>query len=223
MLTAIIVAAGSSRRMGFDKLFAPLLDLPVIAYSIRAFELANSVTEIILVAAPQNQQRLRGIAGSKVNAIVAGGEHRQDSVAAGLLQINPAARYVSVHDAARPLVTAEIIERVFAAAKETSAATAAEAITDTLKRADTELTVRESVDRHHVFAMQTPQIFERELLARAYRAAFSANLHVTDEVSAVQHIGHKVTLVPTEELNFKVTYPRDLQLAELVLRQRFTA
>jgi 2-C-methyl-D-erythritol 4-phosphate cytidylyltransferase len=222
MLSAIIVAAGSSRRMGFDKILAPLLGRPLIAHAIQAFEAATSVGEIVVVAAKDRQGDLRGIGASKIKTMVEGGEHRQDSVAAGLLHVSEAARHVAVHDAARPLITPSLIERVFAKAQEAGAAAAAEPVSDTLKRADAELTVRESVDRHHVFAMQTPQIFERELLERAYRAAFATNLHVTDEVSAVQHLGHKVALVPSDDFNFKITYPRDLQLAEWVLRQRAT-
>ena len=220
MLSAIIVAAGNSRRMGFDKILAPLLGQPLISYALQAFAAAPSVGEIIIVSARERHQELRNLNAAKVRAIVDGGEYRQDSVAAGLLHVNESATHVAVHDAARPLITSNMIERVFAKAEEVGAATAAEPVSDTLKRADAELSVRESVDRHHVFAMQTPQIFERELLARAYRAAFATNLHVTDEVSAVQHFGHKVALVPSDDFNFKITYPRDLALAELILRQR---
>ena len=119
MLTAIIVAAGSSRRMGFDKLFAPLLDKPVIAHTLDAFERANCVSEIVIVARQDRHDEIAKIASAKTKAIIAGGEHRQDSVAAGLLHLGANARYVAVHDAARPLVTPEMIERVFAKAQET--------------------------------------------------------------------------------------------------------
>jgi 2-C-methyl-D-erythritol 4-phosphate cytidylyltransferase len=220
MLTAIIVAAGSSRRMGFDKLFAPLLDKPVIAHTLDAFERTNCVSEIVIVVRQDRHDEIAKIASAKTKAIVAGGEHRQDSVAAGLLHLGTNARYVAVHDAARPLATPEIIERVFAKAQETSAASAAEAVSDTLKRADVDLAVKESVDRHQLFAMQTPQIFERALIEEAYRAIFAKNLRITDEVSAVEHLGRKVVLVPSEDFNFKITYERDLKLAELVLRER---
>src|SRR5581483_11158256 len=130
------------------------------------------------------------------------------------------AGYVAIHDAARPLVTVKIIERVFAKAQETNAASSAEAINDTLKRADVDLVVKESVDRHQLFAMQTPQIFERSLIEDAYRAVFVKNLRITDEVSAVERFGRKVSLVLNDDFNFKVTYERDLKLAEMVLRAR---
>ena len=220
MLSAIIVAAGSSRRVGFDKLFAPLLDKPVIAHTIDAFERADCVSHIIVVAREDRHGEIEKLNSKKIRAIVAGGEHRQDSVAAGLLHLGADARYIAVHDAARPLVTPEIIERVFVKAQEVGAAAAVEAVNDTLKRADVDLVVKESVDRHQLFAMQTPQVFERALIEEAYRAVFSRNLRVTDEVSAVEHLGRKVALVPSEDFNFKITYERDLNLAELVLRHR---
>jgi 2-C-methyl-D-erythritol 4-phosphate cytidylyltransferase len=224
MLTAIIVAAGSSRRLGFDKLLAPLNGTPVVLYSMSAFERADAVSAIVLVVRQDRHeefdQLVRRTGLTKVQAIVAGGEHRQDSVAAGLLQLGERQGYVAVHDAARPLLTPELIERVLAKAQETGAASAAEPVSDTLKRVNAELAVKESVDRHQLFSMQTPQIFERELIEQAYRAVFAKNLRITDEVSAVEHLGHKVALVPSEDFNFKITYERDLRLAELVLRQR---
>jgi 4-diphosphocytidyl-2-methyl-D-erithritol synthase len=100
------------------------------------------------------------------------------------------------------------------------AAVLAEPISDTLKRADVDLMVAASVDRHQLYAMQTPQIFEGALIEEAYRAVFANRVSVTDEVSAVERLGRKVFLVPTEDFNFKITYPRDLALAEFVLRQR---
>lgn len=220
VLTAIIVAAGSSRRVGFDKLFADLLGKPLIAHTLDAFERANCVSGIVIVAREDRHVDLENLRTPKVRAIVKGGEHRQDSVAAGLMGRGASEGYVAIHDAARPLVTPEIISRVFAKAQETQAASAAEAISDTLKRADVDLVVKEAVDRHQIYAMQTPQIFERSLIEDAYRAVFAKNLHITDEVSAVEQFGRKVALVLNDDFNFKVTYERDLKLAELVLRSR---
>src|SRR4051812_18450238 len=124
MLSAIIVAAGSSRRVGYDKLFAELLGKPLIAHTLAAFEDAACVDEIVIVAREDRHVQLRALAGSKVKAIVKGGEHRQDSVAAGLIGRGASEGYVAIHDAARPLVTPQIIERVFAKARETQAASA---------------------------------------------------------------------------------------------------
>jgi 2-C-methyl-D-erythritol 4-phosphate cytidylyltransferase len=224
MLTAIIVAAGSSRRMGSDKLFETIADKPVLAHTIGAFENAKSVSQIIVVAREDRHRDLEKLVRDqnwkKIQSVVAGGEHRQDSVRAGLEQLSEEARYVAVHDAARPLVTAEQIERAYQACREQGAAALADPITDTLKRADVDLVVSESVDRYQLFAMQTPQIFARELLIEAYETVTAKKILVTDEVSAVQYLGRKVVLVPNDDFNFKITYPRDLPLAEFVLRQR---
>jgi 2-C-methyl-D-erythritol 4-phosphate cytidylyltransferase len=224
MLTAIIVAAGSSRRMGFNKLFATIAGKPVIAHNIQAFERSRSVTKIIIVAREDQHDEIRELARAKsfkkVRSIIAGGEHRQDSVRAGLDRLDEEAKYVAVHDAARPLVTPEQIERVFEQCRTHSAAALAEPINDTPKRADVDLLITASVDRHQLYAMQTPQIFERGLIEEAYRAVYAGNVLVTDEVSAIERLGHKVVLVLNEDFNFKITYPRDLGLAEFVLKQR---
>jgi 2-C-methyl-D-erythritol 4-phosphate cytidylyltransferase len=242
MLSAIIVAAGSSERMGFDKLFAPLGGKPVIAHTIDAFERTSCVDEIILVGRSDSLPELRKLLGAKtkVHQVIAGGLERQDSVRIGLDHLDAKADFVAVHDAARPLITPEKITRVFETCREHGAAALAEPVTDTLKRADLAavaasaeeaadpfdsrsgqvLIVTESVDRDQLFAMQTPQIFTRELLVEAYEAVAAKNVFVTDEVSAVEQLGRKVVVVPNQDFNFKITYPRDFPLAEFVMRER---
>jgi 2-C-methyl-D-erythritol 4-phosphate cytidylyltransferase len=227
MLTAIIVAGGDSRRMGFDKLFAKIAGKPVIAHTICAFERAGCVGEIIVVAREGRRHEIKMIARDenfkKVRSIIPGGKHRQDSVRAGLGQLAPGSRYVAIHDAARPLITAEQIESVFEKCRIHAAASLAEPISDTLKYADAGFFVTSPVDRHQLYAMQTPQIFERQLIEDAYGTVYAENASVTDEVSAVERLGRKVILVPNKGLNFKITYPRDLALAEFVLTQRIQA
>jgi 2-C-methyl-D-erythritol 4-phosphate cytidylyltransferase len=197
MLTAIIVAAGSSQRMGFDKLLALLGDTPVLAHTIDAFERTESVKEIILVARTERVDEFRELvrqnAFQKVRHVIPGGERRQDSVQ---------------------------IERVFELARTHGGAALAEPITNTLKRADENGVVTGGVPRENLYAMQTPQIFERSLLDKAYAVVAAGNLSVTDEVSAVEKIGAKVVLLPNEEWNVKITYPRDLLLAQAVLARR---
>jgi 2-C-methyl-D-erythritol 4-phosphate cytidylyltransferase len=136
---------------------------------------------------------------------------------------------VAVHDAARPLITPEQIERVFQQCAKHGAAALAEPVNDTLKRADSDpfdsrsgqaLHVSGSVDRDQLYAMQTPQIFERRLIEEAYRSVCAKNIFVTDEVSAVERMGRRVVLVVNGDFNFKITYPRDLPLADFVLKQR---
>ena len=227
MLTAIIVAAGDSRRMGFDKLFATIVGRPVIAHTIGAFERAGSVGEIIIIGREDRLDEIKAIIRDekfkKVRSIVPGGKHRQDSVRAGLDHLAAGAKYVAVHDAARPLITPEQIECVLEQCRMHAAASLAEPISDTLKYADSEFFVTGPVDRHQLYAMQTPQVFERPLIEDAYRAVYAENVSVTDEVSAVERLGRKVILVPNKDLNFKITYPRDLSLAEFVLTQRIRA
>jgi 2-C-methyl-D-erythritol 4-phosphate cytidylyltransferase len=224
MLSAIIVAGGSSQRMGSDKLFAIIAGETVMAHAVRAFNCAASVAEIIVVARQERHDEIRKIADDagfkKIRSIVCGGERRQDSVRAGLDRIDRGAGYVAVHDAARPLVTAEQIDRTFERCRVHGAAALAQPVNDTLKRADADVFVIGSVDRHQLYAMQTPQIFDRQLLENAYRAVYAENISVTDEVSAVERLGHKVALVLNSDFNFKITYPRDLPMAEFVLKQR---
>ena len=224
MLSAIIVAAGGSHRMGFDKLFALLGDKRVVGHTLEAFEGAGCVDEIILVGRDDRlaelQELVRRAEFKKVRHVVSGGLHRQDSVQAGMNLLAADASYVAVHDAARPLITPEKIGRVFAECQIHGAAALAEPITDTLKRADDECFVCGGVDRAGLYAMQTPQIFSRDLLTKAYDAVAAGKISITDEVSAVEQLGAKVLLVPNDEFNLKITYPRDLLLAESFLRGR---
>jgi 2-C-methyl-D-erythritol 4-phosphate cytidylyltransferase len=224
MLTAILVAAGSSQRMGFDKLFATIAGEPVIAHSIRAFDRAISVSEIIIVAREDRHDQIQKInrdAGfKKLRSIVTGGERRQDSVRAGLDRAERGAKYVAVHDAARPLITPDQIEGAFKQCRVHGAAALAQPVNDTLKRADADLFVAGSIDRQQLYAMQTPQIFDRDLIDDAYHAVYAEDIWITDEVSAVERLGHKIALVLDDDFNFKITYPRDLPVAEFILRAR---
>jgi 2-C-methyl-D-erythritol 4-phosphate cytidylyltransferase len=221
MVSAVIVAAGSSRRIGFDKLTPKIAGQPVVAHTVAAFEETDSVTEIIVVTRKERIPEFNGLLGSfkKLRAIVAGGEHRHNSVEAGLRDVSEGIKLVSVHDAARPLVTATQIAEVIEQARVHGAAALAEPVRDTLKRVNDELVVTGSVDRHRVYAMQTPQVFERSLLLEAYQAVNRTGKHVTDEVSAVELLGRQIVLVENAEPNFKITYPGDLRLAEAVLIQ----
>ena len=224
MLTAIIVAAGQSRRMGFDKLFALLNGQPVVAHSISIFEKTDCVTDIILVGRKGHLRELRQVVRKnrfrKISCIIAGGARRQDSVRRGLQQLGAKAKYVAVHDAARPLVRMEMVKQVFELARSCGASACAAPVCDTLKRVDEDCFVIGGADRDHLYAVQTPQIFRRDLLVKAYDAAFKKKVTITDEISAVEAVGGKIVLVPNEEHNFKLTYRGDLPLAEFVLHQR---
>ena len=225
MLTAIIVAAGSSKRVGFDKLFSKLGDRSVLEQALAAFEEAESVNEIIVVCRDPKlvQDAINRAGGRKVRAVVRGGERRQDSVQAGLKELAENSEFVAVHDAARPLITPREIERVFSAARKHGAAVLAAPITDTLKFADANQVVSGSIDRQNVFAMQTPQIFRRASLLEAYERISSNSLIVTDEVSAIEHAGGSIMIVPAQDHNLKVTYAGDLPIAEFILKQRISS
>jgi 2-C-methyl-D-erythritol 4-phosphate cytidylyltransferase len=223
-LTAIIVAGGSSQRMGFDKLLAPLKGKPVFAHSIIAFEQTASVTDIILVARAERLADYERIIEfekfAKVSAVIPGGARRQDSVRAGIEQLSKSGEFIAVHDAARPLVRPELIERALQAARSHGAAAVAAPVIDTLKRADGHSFVIGGVERRNLFAMQTPQIFRRALLESAYAALLESGVEVTDEVSAVERLGENIMVVTNDEPNFKITHPADLALAGFVLRER---
>jgi len=222
MLTAIIVAAGSSKRAGFDKLVAKIAGRPVIQHTLAAFEKATCVNDVLVVSRETVAMRhfIEKTNLRKVSRVVRGGTRRQDSVRAGLSALEDEVEFVAVHDAARPLITCREIERVFAAARKHGAAALATPVTDTLKLADANYVVSGAIDRQNVFAMQTPQVFRRDLLRRAYEQVKEDSLTVTDEVSAIEHAGGKIIIVPAEDHNFKITYANDLVLAEAILKQR---
>ncbi len=224
MLSAIIVAGGSGQRMGFDKILAPLGDRPVVAHSLAAFEEAESVDHIVLVGRAERlsefNEIVRAAGFKKISAVVAGGPRRQDSVRQGLEQIDSATTFVAVHDAARPLVRANLVERIYQAVGAHGGAASAAPVVDTVKRTNAARVVVGGVDRENLFAVETPQIFRRALLAEAYAAVFADGIEVSDEISAVERMGGQVVLVSNEEPNFKLTYPADFALAELVVRQR---
>ena len=221
MTSAIIVAAGSGTRMGFDKLLASLGGAPVILHTLRAFQTCPEVDEIVVVASPDRQeviQRLADDAGlTKLRAFVPGGAERHLSVWAGIQAVAADCAYVAVHDGARPLIHPSQISRCLAKARETGAAASARPVSETLKRADEAGRVCGSVDRSGLWIMETPQVFARPLLVGAYQAVLRDGVLVTDEVSALERLGHPVWLVDNPTPNPKITWPPDLAVAERLL------
>lgn len=221
MFCAVIVAAGSSRRAGFDKLAAPLAGVPVLRRSVDAFVAAGAAA--VVVVCPQGRWVETGLAAADFPIPVTrvdGGAERQDSVAAGLAALPAGTRMVAVHDGARPLITPEGIAACLQAAEETGAATCAHPVVDTLKRADAEgRALPEKVSRENLWGMETPQIFRLVLLLQAYEHVKTHGLVVTDEVSAVESLGVATRLVQGGT-NLKITLPGDLELAELIWKHR---
>ena len=222
MLTAIIVAGGSSRRMGFDKLAALLLDKPVLQRTIDAFDACAAVDAIIVVGGDGVRELVQSWIDSgffrKPVSLCAGGAERHLSVHEGLKSLPSQTEIVAVHDGARPLITPEQITRCIEKAREVKAVACARPVTETLKRADKHGVITGSIDRAHAWIMETPQVFDRDLICEAYERVLRDGLQVTDEVSAVQHLGADVLVVENPSPNLKITHPADLALAERLLR-----
>ena len=225
MVSAIIVAAGSSRRMGFDKLFAKLAGKPVLWHSLKAFSDCKEVDEILIVTKEDGMDEVEALVAAeklkKVTKVISGGEARHISVWNGLQAVNSrGSEFVAIHDGARPLTTPKLIKACLELAEIHGAACCASQIPDTVKRASVEHMVTESVERTGLWAMQTPQIFSSGLILQAYAALMAKHEMVTDEVSAVQKLGKKIALLKNDDWNFKITFPHDLELAEHVLKLR---
>jgi len=212
---AVIVAAGRGTRMGEDKVWLPLGDLPVVGYCVRAFAAARSVDQIVLVVSPQNLQRGRELLSSLEVPGVAcrGGERRQDSVRQGLNALGDV-DLIAIHDGARPLVSTKLIEECYAVAERDGAAVAAVPLRDTVKRISGDGWVLETVDRAGLWAVQTPQVFDARLIRRAYA---SLQQEVTDDAAAVELLGHPVRVVHGDPRNMKLTTREDLELVRALL------
>ncbi len=214
-VSAIIVAAGESRRMnGIDKVLAPLGDRPVISYVLAAFDGCKSIDQIIVVVNEKSleacQQLITKEGLSKPIDVCVGGKRRQDSVAAGLKQLK-ACDWVVIHDGARPLVTKELIKQGLEAAQETGAAIAAVPITDTIKVAGDNKIVYQTPPRQDLWTVQTPQVFRFDIISKAYQKAKG---EATDDASLVEQAGFMVKLYMGSYGNIKITNPEDLLIAE---------
>ena len=222
---AAIVAAGSARRMaGVDKIMADLGGEPLLVRTVRAFQETAVVKQIVIVTRPNLIGPVSAVceaAGfSKVKAVITGGDTRQASVQLGLAALS-GVRLAAVQDGARPFVTPQLIDRVVRAANTYGAAAPAIGVKDTVKVAKGGLVVR-TPDRSTLFAVQTPQAFDFDLLRGALSQAEKDGAAVTDDCSAVERLGMKVRLVEGEEENFKVTTRQDLLLARAIVQGDLT-
>ena len=219
-ICAIVVAAGQSRRMnGVDKVLALLGDKPVLAWSIEALQRCDKVDRIVLVNSQSNKEPVECLVmdrkWTKVADVCTGGRRRQDSVAAGLKMLGKCG-WVIIHDGARPMLTQDLIERGLKAAEETGAAAAAVPVTDTIKLVGDDQIVIGTPPRSNLWAVQTPQVFRSAIIKKAYQ---QAQEDVTDDATLVEQTGGKVKLYMGSYENLKITTPRDLALAELLLKQ----
>jgi len=219
-VAAIIAAAGDSQRMGgIDKMFAPIAGRPVLARVLDTFQSCKPIDQIIIVMNSKNIEECRRLVAlegwPKVKDICLGGKQRQDSVAEGLKRLKYG-EWVVIHDGARPLVTTNLIEKGLEAAKETGAAVAAVALTDTIKVAGAGDIVRQTLPRQNLRAVQTPQVFRIDVIQNTYRHVFG---DVTDDASLVEKAGYKVKLYPGSYDNIKITTPDDLAMVEALFRK----
>ena len=222
---ALVAAAGSSSRMGgVNKLLQPLDGVPVLARTLTALQQARRVDTIVVAAREEDfltiSQLCRTYGITKCAKVVRGGESRAHSVLLAALEAGEDAELLAVQDGARPLVTPDLIDAVAEQAAQRGAAAPAVPVKDTIKAVRSDGTVAETLDRSVLRAVQTPQIFQRDLLKAALQAAIEGNIPVTDDCSAVERMGKRVYLVEGDEENLKITTPVDLILAEAILRDR---
>lgn len=220
---AVLLGAGRGTRLGFDKILTPLAGKPVILYALEALLKAPSVERIVVttrsdVLQPM-QELIQSTAPSKPVDVIIGGTERQDSVALGLEHLGEKAKIALIHDGARPLLSVDMIECSIAAAQKHGAVVCAQKASDTLKRANAEAMVEETLDRSKIWQIQTPQVFRTELILKAYRHVQQNKLPITDDASAVETLDHPVWLVETNELNLKITREMDWKFLELWLGQ----
>ncbi len=218
---AVIVAAGTASRMGgIDKVMAQLAGEPMIARTVRQFQDCDAISEIVIVTRENLILPITGLCRGmdKVIAVVAGGSSRQESVSLGLNALSGKVTLAAIHDGARPFVTWQLIDRVVRAANTYGAAAPAVPVKDTIKVVEGRV-VKSTPDRATLYAVQTPQVFDFDLLRGALAKAKQDGAQVTDDCSAVERMGMSVKIVEGDERNIKITTPMDLKIGSLLLEE----
>ncbi|MBM4453198.1 MAG: 2-C-methyl-D-erythritol 4-phosphate cytidylyltransferase [Chloroflexi bacterium] len=215
----VIVGAGSGQRMGTDKIFLHLADKPLLAWSVDICQDCEMVEQIVIVLSASNLKSGKDLVTkrgwSKVVKVCLGGRRRQDSVRQGLKGLKNC-DVVIIHDGARPFLTHDLIHNGLKAVQETGAAASAVPVKDTIKVADN-LIVSQTLERQHLWAVQTPQVFRFDVIAQAHEQVTD---DVTDDASLVERLGHKVRLYKGSYQNIKITTPEDWTLADAIARER---
>ena len=222
--SAVILAAGSSQRMGMDKTFMSLGSVPVLVRTLLAFEKSEHVDEIIVVTRvdkiEETARLCHGNGVSKLKMVIGGGATRMESALAGVSACSKEAKLIAIHDGARPLVTQELISRTVYAAEKYISAVPAIPSTDTLKIVDENGVIVATPDRSKVFRVQTPQIFHADMIKGALTKAANDQLSITDDCSAMDMMGVKTHIVEGDINNIKLTTPHDIIMAEAILKSR---
>jgi 2-C-methyl-D-erythritol 4-phosphate cytidylyltransferase len=229
-VAAVIPAAGTGQRMeaAIPKQFLMLGDVPLLLHSLQVFERAASISQVILVVPKDERERtlseiIERYGIKKVVKVVAGGVTRQESVYHGLKETDPDAEVVVVHDAVRPFVTEDLIERSIEAAQKSGGAIVAVPMKETVKQVGPDGHILHTVDRAKLWLAQTPQTFRRALLLEGYRKAEYDGFQATDEAAVMERLGQKIAIVPGRWDNIKITTPEDFQMAEAILAGRRNA
>ena len=218
---AVIVAAGNASRMGgIDKVMAELNGEPMIARTVRTFQTCEAIKEIVIVTREDLIMPIMKLCADfdKVKAVVVGGANRAESVMMGLAALSDKVKLAAVQDGARPLITHEVIDRTVRAAHSYGAAAPAIPVKDTIKVVNGGV-VASTPDRKTLQAVQTPQVFDLDVLKGALKKAFEDKAEITDDCSAVERMGMSVKIVEGDERNIKVTTPLDLAIAKLLLEE----
>jgi len=223
----IIPAAGKGERFGGGekKTFAKLDGRPVFLRTIEAFLNREDVLQTILAVAPEDMDQMKNSFGANLGfmgvKLVEGGDRRVDTVRAGLSAVANDAEYVAVHDAARPCVTVNWIDAVFAEAQKTGAAILAAPLVGTIKRVGASKVVDETISRENLYEAQTPQVFRKNVIVDAYQKLDDAAADsITDDAQVVERSGHPVSIVISDHTNLKITTRGDLTLAGAILKAR---
>lgn len=222
--SAVVLAAGNSQRMGKDKILMPIGGAPVIAHTLKALQSSDRIDEIVIVTKYESIQEIADICNehgiSKASRVIRGGKTRLESALIGVSNVSEKATLIAIHDGARPFVTEKLIDRVVHAAKTHSAAAPAVTASDTVRLLNSKGAVTATPDRDLVALVQTPQVFLAELIKAALTRAMDKGFRVTDDCSAVEAMGYKVTIVAGEADNIKLTTTRDIYAAEGILAER---
>lgn len=222
--SAVVLAAGNSQRMGKDKVLMPIGGAPVIAHTLKALQSSDRIDEIVIVTKYESIQEIADICNehgiSKASRVIRGGKTRLESALIGVSNVSEKATLIAIHDGARPFVTEKLIDRVVHAAKTHSAAAPAVTASDTVRLLNSKGAVTATPDRDLVALVQTPQVFLAELIKAALTRAMDKGFRVTDDCSAVEAMGYKVTIVAGEADNIKLTTTRDIYAAEGILTER---
>lgn len=222
-VSAVIVAAGNSTRMGLEisKQFIKLNGECVISHTLKAFEKAEIIDSVVVVCRESDRAEIESIIKEKdykkVIAVVKGGSERADSVKNGIFSCDEKTTHFAIHDGARPLITEDDIEKVVKKAFETRAAALGTYVTDTIKVVDENDCIVSTPVRSDLRAVQTPQVFEKELYLKALDYADKNKQPVTDDCKLVENIGNKVKIVIGSETNIKLTTQSDIKIAEAII------